>query len=168
MRRFAHGSWTLIVSNADEILSKWGGVCDWCEIWEIRYWDLSKMTKQSRIRGCGQKTQKIPILIYILKTQSINQVYYFTKNGHLDFSLQFQGKLGVPKKVVAKKVATGHFRVTWVTSVTRKSGHLTKFLATTNQLDTDKLLSNAFSLKIFFLPSDFRTALSIPESLSRK
>ena len=120
------------------------------------------------LMGVAKKNVKNAILIYIFKTQSINQVYYFTKNGHLDFSLQFQGKVGVPKKVVAKKVATGHFRVTLVTPVTRKSGHLTKFLATTNQLDTDKLLSNAFSLKIFFLPSDFRTALSIPESLSRK
>lgn len=30
-----------------------------------------------------QKTQKIPILIYILKNQSINQYIYFTKNGHI-------------------------------------------------------------------------------------
>nr|DAN01573.1 MAG TPA: hypothetical protein [Caudoviricetes sp.] len=43
-------------------------------------------------RGVWTKTQKIPILIYILKTQSINQLCYFTKNGH------FRPFVAIPRK----------------------------------------------------------------------
>nr|DAJ66532.1 MAG TPA: hypothetical protein [Caudoviricetes sp.] len=73
---------------------------------------LVKDRQTCSLMGVAKKNVKNAILIYILKTQSINQLIYFTKNGHCHFSLQFQGKVGVPKKVVAKKVATGHFRVT--------------------------------------------------------
>ena len=168
MRGFAHGSWTLIVSNGHLVSPNRGGF-----VTDVKSEKFVTGTRQRwsnmLAKGLGQKKcEKRYTPIYIKNSINQSSILFYKKWPTPTFRCNSKEKSKSPRRWWAKKVSTAHFRVTQVTSVTRKSGPAPRFLAHPNQLDTDRPFSNAFSLKTFFLPSDFRTALSIPESLSRK